>query len=339
MQDDNVQLEDLLSHPGFKKWVLEGDASAEEYWRTWMEVHPQHRDMVLQARALLLKMQFSYEEPKDEEKEALLAKILQHDRTSLRETKPRRQWLGTFVRIAAIFIVGAGVWGIYQWRTTPPGEISLVTRSNPPGQRAQFRLPDGSKVWLSVASQLTFPAKFSGDERWVELEGEAFFDVRHDTLRPFKVRSATLETTVLGTSFNVSSYPGQLLHAVSLVSGKVEVGYPGATAATLAVLAPQQQLEWDAERETVQVSSFDQNKVLAWRSGTLAFEDADFLKVVSLLERWYGVSINYSKEPSVPWNVYGKFENESLKYVLDILALSKDFEYSMEDDQVFIDIP
>ena len=67
MQYDNVQLEDLLSHPGFKKWVLEEVASAEEYWRTWMEVHPQHPEMVLQARAILLKMQFSYEEPKNEE--------------------------------------------------------------------------------------------------------------------------------------------------------------------------------------------------------------------------------------------------------------------------------
>ena len=339
MQDDNVQLEDLLSHPGFKKWVLEEDASAEEYWRTWMEVHPQHREMVLQARAILLKMQFSYEEPKNEEKEALLAKILEHDRTSLRETKPKRQWLGAFVRIAAIFILGAGVWGIYQWRTTIPEDASLVTRSNPPGQRAQFRLPDGSKVWLSVASRLTFPAKFSGDERWVELEGEAFFDVKHDTRRPFTVRCGTLQTKVLGTSFNISSYPGQLLHTVSLVTGKVEVSYPGSATATPTVLAPKQQLEWDIEKNTAQVKSFDQNKVLAWRSGTLTFEDADFLQVVSLLERWYGVSINYSKEPGVQWNVYGKFENESLTYVLDILALSKDFEYSMEDDQVFIDIP
>src|SRR5690606_18181374 len=82
---------------------------------------------------------------------------------------------------------------------------------------------DGTEVWLNAGSTLTYPAKFSPDERQVTLEGEAFFSVSHHAHAPFTVLTDGQEINVLGTEFNISAYKGDVYSSTTLVTGSVQV--------------------------------------------------------------------------------------------------------------------
>lgn len=86
----------------------------------------------------------------------------------------------------------------------------------------QITLSDGTQVWLNAESQLIYPSLFTGEERVVELCGEGFFKVAHDSLRPFKVKVENIVTEVLGTEFNIKSYSANNTH-VTLIQGCVKV--------------------------------------------------------------------------------------------------------------------
>lgn len=84
-------------------------------------------------------------------------------------------------------------------------------------------LSDGTKVWLNSETELKYPVRFTGNTREVSVKGEAYFEVKRDTLHPFIVHTPYSDTKVLGTSFNVSAYKDETTTTITLVSGKVEV--------------------------------------------------------------------------------------------------------------------
>lgn len=102
---------------------------------------------------------------------------------------------------------------------SPAEQVALKV---PTGQSTDITLSDGSMVCLHPGSRLAFPVEFSGTERVVKLEGEAYFDVVHDSHRPFIVITSQTETTVLGTEFNVNTHDGTST-TVTLVKGRVQV--------------------------------------------------------------------------------------------------------------------
>ena len=91
------------------------------------------------------------------------------------------------------------------------------------GERAKVQLPDGTKVNINSASQISYPHDFNGEKRIVELDGEAYFEVNPDKERPFVVKAAGLEITVLGTAFDVCAYKDDNEVSVVLLTGKVDV--------------------------------------------------------------------------------------------------------------------
>ena len=111
------------------------------------------------------------------------------------EMKKRPMGYSYLMRIAAILVLVVGVAFIIrqQVQNQAGKEASLpvvhyITKENPSGQKIKFQLPDRSIVWLNAESKLTFPEKFVGDHRTVELEGEAFFEIEEDTLKPFHIQ-------------------------------------------------------------------------------------------------------------------------------------------------------
>ena len=105
-------------------------------------------------------------------------------------------------------------------------ELVYSTLTVPYGKRFNLVLSDGSKVYLNAGSSLRYPVKFSGEgTRKVSLKGEAFFEVAKDPEHPFIVEAQELNVRALGTSFNVSAYPEDVLTGVVLVEGAVGM-YP-----------------------------------------------------------------------------------------------------------------
>ena len=173
--------------------------------------------------------------------------------------------------------------------------VSDVDKNNeliiPKGGEYQIILADGTRVWLSSASKLTFPPYFTGAERRVTRSGEAFFDVAHDDKKPFIVETARMDVKVLGTRFNVNAYEDNEVVSATLVNGSVEV-FSGEQQTIR--LAPGEQAygkESELEKREVNVRLYT-----SWIDGKFMFNNTELEEIAKQISRWYDVQIFFSNE-------------------------------------------
>jgi transmembrane sensor len=198
------------------------------------------------------------------------------------------------------------------------------------GNQYQLILADGSSVWLNAASSIRFPVAFTGNERKVEITGEAYFEVAKDVTRPFRVTYITTagdkgEVEVLGTHFNINAYDDEAEIKTTLVEGKVKVRQ-----ATGSVhLEPLQEAVFSKTGRHLKVRAADVEETIAWKTGMFEFHDADLESIMRQLSRWYDVEVKFSG------TVSGKLYNGSIRrqatlsQVLQILKLAG-VNYSLE---------
>lgn len=218
-------------------------------------------------------------------------------------------------------------------------ETDWIEKTTTVGQKSTVYLSDGTKVTLNAKSKIRFPRTLAGDVRNLWLEGEAFFEVAPDANRPFVVHADELQTTVLGTSFNISNYPEDRLVKVSLASGKIKINnMTTQTPGFEYLLNPGEGIVFNRENRAVKEVRFDSVEELSWKDGLLYFKDADFYEIVEELETWYGVTIQVAgiKQNDQNKLFTGYFNNESLQNVLEGLSFSKNFDFSIKNDIVLI---
>lgn len=159
---------------------------------------------------------------------------------------------------------------------------TLLTLSTHPGQVQKIILPDGTKVWINSNSQLCFPTHFNSKIRQVSLTGEAYFEVAHVLSQPFRVQGSHYNTEVLGTHFNVQSYPAAL-EKITLLEGRVKVSNQKGSV----YLSPGQQALGTADQPTkINVDTLD---VLAWKKGYLTFDNVNLQQLTAQIKEWYDV--------------------------------------------------
>ena len=165
-------------------------------------------------------------------------------------------------------------------------ETRKTTIATSRGMDFGLTLPDGTEVWLNAESRITFPDEFSSGQREVEIDGEAFFDVKKDADRPFIVHTKYFTTKVLGTSFDVKAYREETAHVV-LVSGKVEVtaGVGGTK-----TMAPGEMVAFDNDCK-LRKTSVDTYPYVQWKDGFFYFEKAPLGDIMRELGRWYNINI------------------------------------------------
>jgi len=235
-----------------------------------------------------------------------------------------------FYRVAAaVLILLVGLAGYYAYnQLSEVGEVEIIVKSNPLGQKSTFQLPDGSIVKLNAGSSLEFEESF-GNERIVKLKGEAFFEVVRDKTRPFKVLSGDVTTTVLGTSFNVNAYQDDV--SVAVATGKVQVSDRSGQEV---FLTPGEKGVFVDEKLSKQKTDLD--KLLAWKDNTLVFYQTSVTQVVADLEKWYGVEIDASEVDAAGCLFNGKFKNENLVNVLEAVSFSTGINYKKENKKVIL---
>lgn len=169
------------------------------------------------------------------------------------------------------------------------GTVTFNTMSTPRGRQFQLLLPDGSKVWLNAASAIKFPTAFTGNERTVELEGEAYFEVAKNPGKPFRVSiNGSTEVEVLGTHFNINSYRDEAGINTTLLEGAVKV----TTGKGSAVLKPGEQAQ-ETQTQFKVVKDADVGQVMAWKNGYFRFDGMDLPMVMRQVSRWYDVEVRY----------------------------------------------
>jgi transmembrane sensor len=194
-----------------------------------------------------------------------------------------------FYKIAvAASLIGAvccfGLWRFAQKEVSP----QLITISTKAGETKNLQLTDGSVIWLSAKSTLTYPASFKGPTRDITFSGEAFFDIAKDKQHPFIVRTGSTITKVLGTSFNITALKENDNVTVALITGKVS--FTGGK--TAVALLPNNQVIYNKATEKAKVMPIaDVNAVVGRHNGYYEYKNIPSKDVAEDLSRLYGMHI------------------------------------------------
>jgi len=212
--------------------------------------------------------------------------------------------------------------------------------SIPNGKKFQIVLSDGTEVYLNAGTSIKYPVKFiKGASREVFLlSGEAYFDVSKDTEHPFIVHANTVNVRVLGTEFNISSYPEDLAVNTVLVEGAVSLYKSNETFDKVhaPVLSPGYKASWDKRNGTVSINKVDTAIYIGWKNGKLIFKNTEFKSIIKKLERHYNVSIvNRNKELNEQY-FDATFDIETIEEVLNSFNKSYKIEYTINNNQIII---
>lgn len=214
-------------------------------------------------------------------------------------------------------------------------EVEYNTIVIPRGGIYSLVLSDGTKVFLNSESELRYPVQFAGNERRVELKGEAFFEVTHDLTRPFVVQTGEMNTRVLGTSFNVLAYADEPVMETTLFSGRVEVSVNGIL--TKKDLTPGMQACWDPRGGEIVVKEVNLDLQSRWRDGIIMLDDEELESVMRMLSRWYNVTCEFKGDRGIKHTFTGKIDrNEDLGSVLSTLMLLDGPRFEIVGTKVYI---
>jgi ferric-dicitrate binding protein FerR (iron transport regulator) len=210
----------------------------------------------------------------------------------------------------------------------PPTYNTITT---PRGGTYQVVLPDGTTVWLNAASSLRFPAVFSGKERHVELQGEAYFEVAKNKLKPFKVAVAGMGIEVLGTHFNVNAYDDESQIRTTLLEGSVKLH----AGKQQQLLRPGQQARLGKLADFM-VAEVNVEEAVAWKKGYFIFENENIESIMRKVARWYDVEVAY--QGKADQGRYGgtvsRFDN--VEGVLKSLELTGSVRFKIEGRRITV---
>lgn len=206
------------------------------------------------------------------------------------------------------------------------------TIETPKGGEYHIILPDGTLVWLNSASSLTFPTKFSGKNRIVTLNGEAYFEVAHNKNTPFHVHAKGSRVDVLGTHFNISAYDDDPDFTTTLLEGSVSVSKNNRKS----LLVPGQQSVVMNGSDNISVRTVNVEDVMAWHNGYFRFNDEDIKSILKKISRWYDVEVEYRNTKQSQQLGGMSYRTKSLNDLLIQLEKIGNLHFKLEGRRVIV---
>lgn len=249
------------------------------------------------------------------------------------------QYIIPIVRYAAMLIVVAGVAFAARYFLSDKKQpveyqslISAVTVSNPT-EATIVTLPDGSTVQLNANTQLQYPEQFSGNYRRVRLSGEAYFQVAHNPNMPFVIETNQASIEVLGTSFNVSAYPGRASVEVNVTTGKVRLTEMTGKSEEKAnaVLPAGSSGRVDLSTGAIVMHNYLSSNYQAWITKEIEFQRTPLGEAFSLLEDIYHVRIECSDPEIASMPYTANFANLKIDYIVDVIAKTYQLDVVRDD--------
>jgi len=242
-------------------------------------------------------------------------------------TKSRRLfWHTPLFRVAALLLPFTFALSIYLLQNRDVEMIEIATVA---GEQKEITLPDGSIVWMNACSQISYPEKFESDLREVQLSGEALFSVTKHRTKRFVVTAKEMSIEVLGTQFNVKSYPEDHITSTTLMSGEVEVTLENEEY----ILAPNEEFVYNRRDKKCVVQEASDNTLL-WRDGVLMFSEISLPEIIKILERQYSVKFHYTASDFSADNYSVKFLNsDSIEHIMGVMQdLVGSFSYRIDNN-------
>jgi len=213
----------------------------------------------------------------------------------------------------------------------------VVSFTNHLKENRIIRLADGSTVVLGPATKIDYPMSFDGlSTREVYLEGQAFFDIRRDSLRPFIVHTGQLQTRVLGTAFNIKAFSNESDITVTVKRGKVQVEEKGTT---LGIITPEEQIIYNKNEEKSIRKTVNVDLCLNWKEHDLFFDNLTFGEAAELLEDRFKVKISFIDQSIQSKNFTTTFPgNQSLDVTLKSICEFNGAVYEYNSEKSIITI-
>lgn len=286
---------------------------------------------------------------------------------------PRNKKIYRWLTAAAVILVVVSVWGLLpEKKIKEPAGTVIIQKQDIDGERlftkngsrSRFILRDGTSVWLNVGSYLEYVNDFSGATREVKLVGEGYFDVAHKKTQPFIVHTDNILIRVLGTVFNVKSYPEDKNVETTLFQGSVEVTNNNYKDRMPIAMVPNQKLivaknaanesnllsttekytQATPHKGTIIVAIDSAKKEAerietAWVYSRLEFKEDDFEQLARKLERWYNVKIFFTNNRVKEMKATGSFEKETIEEALAGLKAGFGITYKIDNDDIYIGLP
>lgn len=337
------EIADLLADESFIRYCKGGPPEDVARWEAFRAVSPANHALADAAQEQFMELFNALAQADLAEQEARLARrMLSADETPVVHLhEPVRNRRSRFVlRWAAIIIpviaLAAGAWLYKKAGTSTVYQTSF-------GERKNFHLPDGSFVQLNAGSFLRLEKGFGAARRDLYLEGEAYFDVKHNANAAFVVHTASMDVRAIGTAFNVRSYAGDSCAETVLINGIVEVTLKGPEERKV-VLRPNHKIRWNARELTGRQPRPQADKIqvkdvvrtnggdipeTGWIHNKLIFEDETLASIAVKLERWFGVRVVIKDENLRNYRFTGTFEQEGLVEILDVCQESRHFNYTI----------
>jgi transmembrane sensor len=352
-------LEELLLDESFFNAYCKKNENDALDWEDWQEADAERTALVGEAHAVLDRLSLKWDKATIDERYAQIrAELLENEVKTIEtveKTEKSPRLLPVFWRyaMAASFVLAVSTWFLFS------KSDKIVVQKDPSVSEAKnavdgdnetlkktlvrfFRLPDGTKVQLKVGSKLTLDKGFNQSKRLVFLEGEAKFEVAHDANRPFVVKTDNVFTTALGTVFIARSATQHRVGQVSLIEGKVKVEYE-LTAdmpekSPEVILTEGSQIRFEKERKTFSEVEKLPSQIVNWQQlKILSVEKMRLSEVFAKIGDSYGVRFEGVDKELSNYVITGMFDtNLPLSDIMEVLAFSNDFKYSIRDKRLII---
>lgn len=218
----------------------------------------------------------------------------------------------------------------YRQQSPVSDSVKLHTLRIPRGGEYRIVLSDGTRIWMNAESELVYPAHFTGKQRRVTLKGEAYFEVARNADCPFYVTIGDMEVKVLGTSFNVSAYPGDKRHT-TLVEGSVAVTWQQQE---ITVPPGQQAIE---SSEGLQVRKVNVLNYVGWKERRFIYKEQNLSEVLKELERWYDVQFFMADKTIGHLHLTANLPKyENIDKVLEVISYAACVKFEIKDRTVAI---
>ena len=270
-------------------------------------------------------------------------KILEDADQNLIKYKRRNHFINILTRAAAILMIPVLSFGLYmtfKYQSARNGQTSVNQAYNEVFSTVdaitKITLPDGSNVWLNHSSSLKYPAMFDGNTRSVELIGEGYFEVVHNSKIPFIVKAGEIQIKALGTAFNIMDYPDEDRIETSLINGRIDLQRLGLDGNVIPLLKmkPTELAVFQKSNNKIITRTINDDRYFSWKEGKLVFNKEPMDEVIKKLGRWFNVDIQAKDPELIDLTYTGTFVNETLPQVLELLAKVSPVNYSISDRQL-----
>jgi ferric-dicitrate binding protein FerR (iron transport regulator) len=259
------------------------------------------------------------------------------DEQRAHKKKARQRFMRYTISIAASLLVFATVaLNIFYAQSLKKDPVAWITKEVSRGQKSQLQLADGTLILINSDSKLSYPEYFDEKERLVKLDGEAFFEVAKDTIRPFRVISGDVVTEVLGTSFNVQAYDVQDKIEVFVRSGRVAVSLNN-NALKSVKLHPNDVATYNFSEGSINKSSTNNaDRHLSWKENYVYLENTTLEEFAATMERRFDLQIEFENRGIKNCQITGRIHQRSFKGIMDIVCESLGLKYAISERIVMI---